>query len=77
MELQSSKRMVKCLYRIIQGEQLCFPQSDIERFDILHERVLKRSLTQETGLTLLLWATEEILMQIKVSSLMILSCEFC
>lgn len=69
MELQSSKRMVKCLYRIILGEQLCFPQSDIERFDILHERVLKRSLTQETGLTLLLWATEEILMQIKVSSL--------
>lgn len=57
MELQSSKRMAKCLYRIIQGEQLCFPQSDIERFDILHERVLKRSLTRETGLTLLLWAT--------------------
>lgn len=66
MELQSSKRIVKCLCRIIQGEQLCFPQSDIERFDILHERVLKRSLTQETGLTLLLWATKEVLMQIKV-----------
>lgn len=49
MELQSSKRMVKCLYRIIQGVQLCSPQSDIERLDILHERVLKRSLTQETG----------------------------
>lgn len=38
MELQSSKRMVKCLCRNIQGEQLCFPPSDIERFDILNER---------------------------------------
>lgn len=74
MEQQSSKRMVKCLYRIIQHVQLCFPQSDIERFDILHERLLKRSLTQERGLTHLLWATEEILMQIRVSSLMVLSC---
>lgn len=72
MELQSSKRIVKCLCRIIQGEQLCLPHSDIERFDILHERVLKRSLTQETGLTLLLWATKETPNQTKVSLFLLL-----
>lgn len=67
MELQSSKRIVKCLCRMILAEQLCLPHSDIERFDILHERVLKRSLTQETGLTRLLWAMQEKPIQIKVS----------
>lgn len=71
MELQSSKRIVECLCRMILAEQLCLPLSDIERFDILHERVLKRSLTQETGLTRLLWAMQETPIQIKVSLLLL------
>lgn len=43
MGLHSSKGMVKCLCRMIPGEQICLPQSDIERFGILHERVLNSS----------------------------------
>lgn len=62
MELQSSKRIVKCLCRIILAEQLCFPQSYIERFDFLCQRLLKRSLTQEAGLTPVLWATKAMLL---------------
>lgn len=34
--------MVKCLCRIMAVEKACLPQSDIERFEILHERLLNR-----------------------------------
>lgn len=34
--------MVKCLCRIVAVEQACLPQSDTERFEILHERQLNR-----------------------------------